>query len=568
MKKIFVFVLSLCMALALFAGCNSNNPEDPPEDASASTETEVTAEPEPEAETGLVIRDAYLKDRIVIGVNGDTSSLVPWGRAVFGNAEARNLIFQKLLRGDTDGETRLEMVRELKQIDPLTYELTLWDNIKDSNGNSFTSSDVVYSVEQYVGTGNRGGVSKLADLPEGQTNSAGGVLNLEIVDEYTLIWHNSAPFNLGELARQMANANMVTQASFEAAANGMATDPVGTGPYKLKSINPGSGAVLEADEDFWMKDIPEDVRRDLWVYCYQNIKEIEYQAIRDASTRAIALEMGTIDCADGIDAIDLENFESNPDISPVFMLNRPPLEMIFNCSDTSLCADINLRMAICYAIDNAAISEGIGTYTFPVYGFQPNLADSDPSWKEGREYYNADKAKAAELVEKSSYNGKPLNLMYGTSVTGVSFETVAVLIQAQLKEVGINIEIKSVEQAVNEVDRFDEKAWDLRMDTWGGGDYYVDTFKSFNSNAYPEDLKGRTLMLVEDPELESLFAAMDENPTAANIKAYDDYFTFDKCYGYGIVGWYLQTAARTGTNVALGERGTLIVPGAFTFERS
>lgn len=556
MKKIIALILSLCMVLALLAGCtdgDSNSTDSG--DASGSAQTAST-DSSPSAtqnaeKSGLVIRDEYLAEKVTIGVSGDGSSLAPWGRAVFGQAEARNIVVQKLLRADTDGNIYYELAKSVEEIDDLQYKITLWDNITDSAGNPFTSDDVVFSMEKYLETGNQGAVNKFD--------------HFEIIDDYTLIWHCKRAFAIGEFARQFSNANMVTQEAYEASSDDMSVNLVGTGAYKIKSYTPGSELVLEANEDFWMKDLPEDVREGLWYYNYQNVGEIVYTVITDASQRAIALEMGTVDAIDSILDVDLKAFESNSDITPVQMLQRPPVPVLFNCSDTSPCSDINLRMAICTAINNAEVAAGVGDFAFPVYAFEPNQIDSPTEWMEGREYYDYSETEAKKLLEDSGYNGETLTLMYVGTSTGVSYEEVAIVVKAQLAKIGISVELKMVDQSVNEVDRFVDEAWDLRMDQFGGGDYYVNVMKSFTSEGYETDLQGKNLMLVEDAKLDELFKTMESDPSAANIEAFDDYFTYEMCYGYGIIGYYLRTAQRSNVQAALGDRGTYLVPNAFTF---
>ena len=241
------------------------------------------------------------------------------------------------------------------------------------------------------------------------------------------------------------------------------------------------------------------------------------------------------------------------------------MPILFNCSDSSPCGDENLRKAICYAVDNAALVAGVGDYTFRIYGFQPNLADSPADWKAGRPYYDYDPALAQEYLEKSGYNGEELTLLYVGS-TSAAYEDTAILLQSQLKAAGINVSLYRVDQAINEVLRFQDGEWDMRMDTIGGGLYLTQTYKNFHSSTYASSLGSRNLFMVEDPKLDALFEAWDADPLNAELRdAYDEYFTFEKCYAYGLIGYNLLTACRSDVNIQLGERGTYIVANATTF---
>ena len=554
MKKILALILAVSMMFAMLAGCGPKG-----DDTSADNEGVSTREVEP----GLQIYadGEYLADKIAVGCSGAGTTLSPHGKPDWGSVAVRDMIYSKLLRIDGDSNIYLGLLKEMpEQIDELTYKLTLWDCIYDSANNPITASDVAYSAGLYLATGNAGGVSRLDHKNEAYNNG------FEILNDYELIWHCVEPFSIGEMERQMSNFNIVSQAAWEASGTDeMTTLPVGSGAYIVESFTPGSVCTMTVNENFWMRQLPEEVRETLWIYDHQNIKTLEFQVIKDASSRAIALEMGTVITADAIADIDIQAFANNPDISPVYIENDPPVPILFNAGSDSPCQDVNLRKAICYAINNAAIAEGVGDYTYPIYGFQPNLADSPDEWKTGREYYDYNVDKAKEYLAKSGYKGEELTLLYVGSASA-AYEDTAILLDAQLAEVGINVTLMRVDQAVNEVLRFQGAQWDMRMDTIGGGLYMTQTYKNFHSSTYQSSLNGKTLFMVEDAKLDSLFDAWDADPTNAELmKAYDDYFTYEQCYAYGIIGYNLLTAARTGANIQLGERDTYIVANATTF---
>ena len=543
MKKIPALLLAAAVLLGALTGCGEKQTDA----------VERTGAQELGPGLQLYTGGGYPADKIAVGCSGAGNSLAPHGKAVWGSVAVRDMLYSKLVRIDGNSNMYLELLKcEPEKLDDLAYKLTLWDCIYDSAGNHLTANDVVYSIELYLATGNAGGVSRFD--------------HFEVLDDYELIWHCKEPFTIGELERQMSNFNVVTRKAWEdSGTDEMTTKPVGSGPYVLTSFTPGSVCVMTANEDFWMRSLPEEVRETLWIYDLQNVKELEFQVIRDASSRAIALEMGTVVTADAISDIDIESFAGNSEISPVYIENDPPVPILFNCSDSSPCGDENLRKAICYAVDNAALVAGVGDYTFRIYGFQPNLADSPADWKAGRPYYDYDPALAQEYLEKSGYNGEELTLLYVGS-TSAAYEDTAILLQSQLKAAGINVSLYRVDQAINEVLRFQDGEWDMRMDTIGGGLYLTQTYKNFHSSTYASSLGSRNLFMVEDPKLDALFEAWDADPLNAELRdAYDEYFTFEKCYAYGLIGYNLLTACRSDVNIQLGERGTYIVANATTF---
>lgn len=80
--------------------------------------------------------------------------------------------------------------------------------------------------------------------------------------------------------------------------------------------------------------------------------------------------------------------------------------MGFNMNEASILADdLNLRLAICYALDSEAIAASMpGSYTsMKTYG-TPWFSDYDESWEEDPSYCNTTDAELAkQYLEKSGY---------------------------------------------------------------------------------------------------------------------------------------------------------------------
>ncbi len=64
--------------------------------------------------------------------------------------------------------------------------------------------------------------------------------------------------------------------------------PLGSGPYRIRSVSPGSSITYERVEDYWAKDLP--VRRG-----YYNFDVISYQMYRDSTPAFEAFKKGDID---------------------------------------------------------------------------------------------------------------------------------------------------------------------------------------------------------------------------------------------------------------------------------
>ena len=166
------------------------------------------------------------------------------------------------------------------------------------------------------------------------------------------------------------------------------------------------------------------------------------------------------------------------------------------------------------------------------------------------------------MLAQSNYGGETLTIMY--MAMGVS-EDVVVLLQSSLREIGINAELLPAEMSVLQDYRTDYDKWDLFFEIMGGGSYFKNVTKRFTTADAADKNNGNQPMGIIDEHLDELFAAMDADSNPETIRAWHDYFTYDQCYGYGILNYYDQTAALDSVNVVIVGNQNKLVPGAFTF---
>lgn len=539
--------LALLCALCLLSGCALQ--PDVPTASSGSlsqqedtqTQTVIDATSLLSADTGLL--NSYLRDSVTMSASSDGGTFDPYSHS---SLLATNLIFQSLVRLDNQGNIRYELAKSVEQVDELHYTITLWDGIHDSEGNPLTTSDVVFSIELLQQTGNGSQVNKLD--------------HLEIVDDLVLTWVCTEPFGAGELEKQLSDPKIVTKAAYEA--YDFSTHPVGTGSYVLTSYVPESTVVITADEHFWMKDLPSDVRAGLWVYDCQNVREITFIVIPDASTRAIALETGAIDIADALDAEDAERFQESNTETVISLPVLPPATLTFNCSSASPCSEVALRKAICYGLDNEAIISELNCPATVAYGISPRMYDAPEEWQSWRDYYNYDPDQATALLEQSSYDGSELTVLYSNNTANAAL---AHAMQTQLGALGIRVVLYCFEGSGSPMLTRDETAWDIRIDEPGGSNYIGKILYKYSSMDTIQLLQGKNLMLIEDETLDGLCASAYNVPSEENLAAWDTYFTYEQCYGYAVFCYAEQTACRSNIRPAFGTRYS-ILPNACTFD--
>lgn len=565
MRKITALILAVIMAAGLLAGCadSSKNTQTTASDDQTAAQQETTtaqiADISQDDGKGTVEKQTteksrksapgeYFGDQIVIACSSGVNSWDPFSRG--GGFGITTILFEGLGVADKEGHFNKLMLKSIEQTDDVTYACEIWDFITDSKGNNITADDVKWSLETYIDAGNSGAVAKFD--------------HLEITGKYTFNWVNKAPFAIGEYEKQLSNFKVLSQKAYESDPDMMANDPVGTAPYKLKEFMEGSYGILEANEDYWFNKIDDEewLAENDGVWTYQNFKEIRCDVIPDASARAIALEKGSVDACTSMNIQDVKQYVGNPDYTVIDVPVNPPVAFYFNLTENSVCSDVNFRKAVCYAIDSAGVAAGLDVPAFAVFGIQPRMFDSPESWisGEGRDYYNFDRDKAKEYLDKSAYAGETVEVLF----TDMDQRQDAwILIQSQLREVGINIQLKSVESAAMQTLKYDFTEWDIMSDTFGGGSYIPNVVKRWSSED-DKTLNGKNCTGVEDAELDALYQNLLNNYSQEAIEEWDQYFTFDNCIGYAVCCFNNQTASSGKYYPVVSGNQYQLTPNAFT----
>lgn len=207
----------------------------------------------------------------------------------------------------------------------------------------------------------------------------------------------------------------------------------GCGPYKLTRLD-GLDTYweVEAFEDYYL-DVPA-------------IKKITYKPISEASAGLIAFESGELDWYIAPIA-NWDDLSNNPNYNSELVTANHQSYFIVNYSNGEL-ADDNLRKAIAYAVDKDACNEVCysGLATVAKYMYNPEYNVAAPAHDMYYEY-NPDLAK--EYLAKSSMpNGGKLSGALQCSAGGY-FEKMAVVIQQNLADIGLEVEVTPMQSATN-----------------------------------------------------------------------------------------------------------------------
>ena len=333
-----------------------------------------------------------------------------------------------LVRRDAAGELVPDLAERWETPDPLTYIFHLRATSIDGlvprpglrfhDGRTLTSADVRSTFAWILDPANRSPHRALYRH----------VAAIETPDPRTVVFRLSEPFApfLSTMVRGIVPAG--------SPARGYAP-PVGAGPYRIDDLSPDGEAVLSAYDGYYGGP--------------PAIRAVTVKFVPDSNVRFLELKMGSVNFVlNGVD----------PDLLPAAKLpGRLVVEegpggnvtyLGFNLRDRAL-SDARVRRAIALAIDRETIVRTIwkGSADLVSSILPPGSWAHDPDLPA----VPFDPARARRLLDEAGFpdpdgNGPlpRLRLTYKTSQNEVR-RRVATVIQEQLRQVGISVEIQSIE---------------------------------------------------------------------------------------------------------------------------
>lgn len=394
-----------------------------------------------------------VKEELIIAQDGESKSLdIHQGNDGF-SLRANRLIYSRLVEADENMQIHPGLAESWKQLDDKTMQFNLRKGIKFHNGDDFTAEDVKFSFERMMNSPRIAFV-----LPP--------IERIDVVDDYTVNIVTKTPF--GPLLAHLSHPalGMVSKKLLTENPEALKEKPIGTGSYKFKEWIYGDKLVLEKNEDFYDKN-------------ERGLKYIIFKNVVEASNRAIGLETGEIDIATPISSVDEENIKNNPKLQ---LLTKPSISYTYigmNMTKAPL-NDIRVRKAINYAIDKQAIIDvilnGNGKIaTSPIAPGVFGFTDKTKNYE-----YNVEKAK--ELMKEAGYeNGFTTSILV---FSGEANTQTAEIVQAYLKEIGIDLKIEIVEVSAY-WDMTERGVHNLFLGSWGvvTGDADYGLYAMYHSSA-------------------------------------------------------------------------------------
>jgi peptide/nickel transport system substrate-binding protein len=364
-------------------------------------------------------------DSITIAAN---LQMVSFDAILANTVPLNNIVYDPLSRIGPKGELQPALAaRWTGNGDATQWTFTLRSGVKFSDGSPFAASDVVFTYNKINASPTSQNKSYLSDLASMVANSP-----TEVV------------FNLknpvASWPRQVTLIPIVSEKAYNAEGpTQFASRPVGTGPYTLTSFTPNQQSTFAANKYYWgtAPAIP-------------NVTEMvvanETSRLTGLQSRSIdvaVLSPATATTAQTDKGLTVQSVASNLVSYIGFNENVAPLD------------NLKFRQAVDMAIDRNAIAKSIYKGQANAIGqlLAPATFGHDSKIKPTT--YDANQAK--QLVQQSGYSGQTIALTYPNGPALQQGPDLVQAIEGYLKAVGINVSLKSEDQATFVADWFAKK---------------------------------------------------------------------------------------------------------------
>ena len=318
--------------------------------------------------------------------------------------------------------------------DGTSLTLALHDGVNFHSGRAFTSKDVADTIDYVLDPANGALIQGFAKR----------ITSVDTPDEATVTLNFDSPFpGVFDLLELLYIPDLEASGDFS-------TEGVGTGPFSLENHETGTLTTFKRNDDYW-DGAPA-------------LDGIELITVPNQQAALLSLRSGDIDMITEVGFIDLAPFSRDAN----FVVGDAPSGVAHDITINSLnppLDNVEVRKAIDMSIDRARIARLL----FGDYGETLCLPFTEESIAYVAELDNCtfDVDEAKSVLEGSGVE-LPLELRILTSTeVRTEYTTIAEILQADLKKIGINLTIEDVDAVTNRRKFVEERDFDLASHAYG-----------------------------------------------------------------------------------------------------
>lgn len=371
---------------------------------------------------------------------------------------AQAMVFEPLVRYGADGKVGPWLAQSWQASpDGRTYTFKLREDVRFSNGEVFDAAAVKANIDAVLENRPRHAWLELANQ----------IVSTEVVDaSHVRIVLKEAYYPLLQELALPRPFRFVAPSQFQhgGTVDGIAA-PIGTGPWTLTETRLGESDVFTRNDTYWGAK--------------PAYEQVTVKVIPDPNTRAIAFETGEIDLIYGTDGpISPDTYERFRQMGLYTTELSAPLEtrVLALNSNNGATRDLAVRKAINHAVDKDTMIATV------LYGTQKRadtlFADNVPYADIGLTPYAFDRTLAVKLLDEAGWiaptegairerDGERLEIELCFIGTDAVSKSMAEIIQADLRRVGIDVKLVGEEESSVFARQHDGRFGMIFNRTWG-----------------------------------------------------------------------------------------------------
>jgi peptide/nickel transport system substrate-binding protein len=357
--------------------------------------------------------------------------------------ELLSVVYERLVRFDDDGQPQPELAESWENPDELTYVFTLRAGVTFHDGKELTADDVKFTFDR---------IKDPATASSWATQFE-PVDTIESDGAQTVTFNLKSPYGpfLATLSSAYSSIVPMTEAAID-----FNTTMVGTNAFQLEEATADVETILTKNGAYWQADQPV-------------LDQLTYRILPDEATRLAAVRTGEISLTTLADPVSVDSATSSEGVVVIEQESTDYYLLGLNCARAPF-DNVSVRQAMSKAIDRQAIVDAVffgkGRVTGPIV---PTLGD----WAQPIEQlpnYKVDTDGATALLEEAGQADLTFKILVGQLFP--EFINIALVIQDQLKDIGVTVELEQVE-------------WGTFIDRWVARDF--DAFVSYNGSGNDPD---------------------------------------------------------------------------------
>jgi len=353
------------------------------------------------------------------------------------------IIYGRLFDVAIDGKGYVPQACESFKVsdDGLTWTFVTPEGAKFSNGDPFNAEAVKASFERYLKVGLY--ASDYVNIKE-----------FKVISERVLVMTLSQPDPVLYLVLSADQSGLINaKVAEEIGDDAFKTKAVTFGPCYVEKWVQGSDIILKPNP--WYRNYSPEIENK----GPMQFERVIARFIPDSFTMISELEQGNVDIVADVPLESIELLRANPDIKLYESMQAGASLIYINTNDPIL-SDIRTRQAITFAIDRDEIALALDGFVIPCFTYMsPSVTSYSPEKEQELAIkWATNKEKATNLLEEAGWidenkdgirekNGEKLTLEMLTAMDVSAIKSAAPIIQKQLREVGIDLQIRELEHA-------------------------------------------------------------------------------------------------------------------------